>query len=61
MSGAGKANSDWGFGHGLDCNRSQSKWSGQVRSAPINVPSGVLNRVDGVNLTKGGMKWLSET
>ena len=61
MSGAGKANSKWGFGHGLDCNRSGSKGSGWVRLAPINVASGVLNRVGGVNAITGGLKWLSET
>ena len=61
MSGAGKANYEWGFGHGLDCDRSQSKGVSQVRSALITVASGVLNRVGGVNPTKGGLKWLSET
>jgi len=61
MSGAGKANSEWGFGHGLDCDRSQSKGASRVRSALITVASGVLNRVRGVNLTEGGLKWLSET
>ena len=61
MSGAGKANSEWGFGHGLDCDRSWSKGASWVRLALINVASGVLNRVGGVNPTEGGSKWLSET
>ena len=61
LPGAGKANSEPGFGHGLDCDRGRSKGASRVRSAPITVVSGVLNRVGGVNLTEGGSKWLKET
>src|SRR5882724_11236067 len=60
-SGAGKANSEWGFGHGLDCDRGWSKGASWMRLALITVASGVLNRVGGVNPTEGGSKWLSET
>ena len=51
MSKAGKASSEWGFGHGLRCDSGLSKGSSQAWSAPIDVASGVLNKVGGVNLT----------
>ena len=51
MSEAGKASSEWGFSHGLRCNRCQFKGSSRVWSVPIDVASGVLNKVGGVNLT----------
>jgi len=56
MSGAGKANSERVFGHGLDCDRSQSKGASQVRLALIDLASGVLNRVGGCKPDQRGVE-----
>ena len=61
ISEAGKACSDWGFGHGLKCDRDRCKGSSCVWSELIRVASGVLNKVGSVNLTKGMWKWLNGT
>ena len=52
VSEAGKTCSDWGFGHGLECDRDRSKGSSRVWSEPIHVASvacATLGGGDGVN------------
>ena len=61
MSEAGEACSDWGFGHGLECNQDRSKGSSRVWLGPIHVASGVLNKVSEVNLTEGMRTWVHGT
>ena len=46
---------------GLKCDRDWSKGSSRVWSAPVDVASGVLNKVSGVNSTKGRGRWLIRT
>jgi len=52
ISEAGEGYSDWGFDHGLGCNRDRPRDPVGVIGT-IHVASGVLNEVSGVNLTMG--------
>ena len=61
VSEAGEACSDWGFGHGLACDRDRSKGSSWVWSELICVARVVLIKVGGVNPTEGMRKWLNGT